>query len=103
MLSGVTVFNNDINDRQMIESECEFTESHLACKAHRSTLLSGVCSKKPTDILRSILSLRKHGWDFGHVESFRVEHRVISAVVHGIKDDLELDNRVRRGQLGFGD
>ena len=103
VLSGVTVFNNDINDRQMVESECEFTESHLACKAHRSAWLSGVCSKEPTDILRSILSLREHGWNFGHVESFRVEHGVISTVVHGIEDDLELDNRVRRGQLRFGD
>ena len=46
VLSGVTVFNNDINDRKMVESECEFTKSHLACKAHRSTWLSGVCSKK---------------------------------------------------------
>jgi len=42
VLSGVTVFNNDINDRKMVESECEFTESHLACKAHQSTWPSGV-------------------------------------------------------------
>lgn len=36
MLSNVTVFNNNINDGQMVESEREFTKSHLTCQYNQS-------------------------------------------------------------------
>ena len=47
-----------------------------------------------TDVLSSILDLRKHGWDLWKVESFRVEHGVIGSIVHGIEGNFELNNLV---------
>lgn len=104
MLSGITIFNDDIDDGKMVESEREFTESHLTCHGDRSARASGFRFKtQRTDVLRSVLCLREQGWDLGHIERFRVEHGVIGAVVHCIKDDLKFDNFVSRRQLGFHD
>ena len=104
MLSGVTVFYNNINDGQMIERERKFTKSQIACESKQSTRESGVCFKtKRTDVLRRILNLGEQGWDLGKVKRFRVEHGVVSAVVHSIKDDLELDDLVGRRQLRLND
>ena len=97
MLSSVPIFNNNINDRLIVESERKFAKSHLACQSKLSARVSGVHLRtRRTDVLCSILGLREQGWDLGHVESFRVEHCVVSAVVHSVKNDLEINNLVGR-------
>ena len=71
MLSDVTVFDNNINDGQMIESECKFTKSQITCESNQSARESGVCFKtKRTDVLGCILNLGEQGWNLGKVERF---------------------------------
>ena len=102
MLPSVTIFDNDVDDGQVVDSECKFTKSHLACRGNQSAQPSGVRFKtERTDILRRILDLREQGGDLGHIERFHVEHGVVSAVIHGVKDDLKIDNFAGRRQLRF--
>ena len=61
----------------------------------------GLLRNQRTDVLSSILNLREYGWDLGEVVSYRVKHRVVCAVVHGIERDLEVDNRICWWQLGL--
>jgi len=86
----------------MVDSECKFTKGHLACQGDQSAQPSGAHFKtERTDILRRILDLREQGRDLGHIERFHVEHGVVSAVIHGVEDDLKIDNLARRRQLRF--
>lgn len=49
-------------------------------------------STERTNILCRILDLREQGRDLGHIERFHVEHGVVGAVIHGVEDDLKIDN-----------
>ena len=84
----------------MVDGECKFTESHLAYQGNESAQPSGARYKtERTDILRRILDLREQGRDLGHIECFHVEHGMVSAIIHGVEDDLKVDNFSGRGQL----
>lgn len=99
MFPCVTVFHNDVDDRQMVQSEREFTKGHLSYGSEKSVWVQGPFDTKRTDVLSSVLDLREDSWNLGKVVSFRVEHRVIGAVVHSIEGDLELNNFVWGRQL----
>ena len=84
----------------MIDSEREFAKSHLACRCDQSAQASGVHFKtEHTNILGRILDLREQGRNLGHIERFHVEHGMVCAVVHGVEDDLKIDDFSGRGQL----
>ena len=88
----------------MVDSERKFTKSHLACRYNQSARTSCTRFKsRRTDVLRGILNLREQGRDLGHVKRLHVEHGVVSSVIHGVEDNLKIDNFVGRRQLRYHD
>ena len=104
MLSRVSVFDDDIDDRQVVQGECQFTETHLGCERNPMSLSDrDVLEGRRTDVLGGILNLGEYRRDLWEVVGYRVEHGMVGAVVHGVECNLKFYDLVWGRQLGLDD